>query len=229
MKAAGRPLKYITEASDLNPYISRWCVRRLLSAGEVAMQSELEKSKATIRNMLVDRAEKEYKVLSDTYDMIDRKSQAMTAIAGVFLAAIFSVASRIGADTSLIVRIPVSVIQCILLLSVGCAVTAMYARETKDPPTGAFCDGEYRKALDGVDLPAISKYEIDAHRNCMTRWHAANLDVDRCNHVKAGWLKLSQVSLIVAAIVTTGLTMTIIFKPELMQLKAPTNVTKPQT
>lgn len=61
---------------------------------------ELEKSKAAIRSLIVDRAEKEYKILSDTYDMIDRKSQAMTTIAGIFLAVVFSFASRIGVDTN---------------------------------------------------------------------------------------------------------------------------------
>ncbi|MGF6933868.1 hypothetical protein OKW41_003007 [Paraburkholderia sp. UCT70] len=166
-----------------------------------------------VTTSFISTAETEYKSLSTTYETIDRKAQATTAVAGVFLAAVFALASHVDGSTNSIVVWLVFLLMIVLLTCVVLAVGAMFARATELPPTAEQCLSECSPVILAADPDSFRQGRNRVYSKWADEWVEANRTVHAANQNKALWLFLSQIAVLVAAALTVFLGALLLFTP----------------
>ncbi|MFM0052797.1 hypothetical protein [Caballeronia grimmiae] len=166
-----------------------------------------------VTTSFISTAETEYKSLSTTYETIDRKAQATSAVAGVFLAAVFALASRVDGSTNSIVVWLIFLLMIVLLACIVLAVGAMFARATELPPTAEQCLSECSPVILAADADSFRQERNRVYRKWADEWVKANRTVHAANQNKAMWLFLSQIAVLVAAALTVFLGALLLFTP----------------
>jgi ABC-type polysaccharide/polyol phosphate export permease len=93
-----------------------------------------DKSKTDLLLFAFASAEAEYKDLSETWKLLDTKSQATTAIAGIFLAAVFNFVRPPATQWTHCVRLLLGLIVVALVVSILLALLAMRVRSVPSLP-----------------------------------------------------------------------------------------------
>ncbi|WP_207003846.1 hypothetical protein [Trinickia mobilis] len=177
-------------------------------------EQELRAAQRQLLESVIAAAGAEYKTLSDTYEMIDTKAQAATTIAGVFLAAMFSLSALRFHDS--VSAITIGCVFFIMLLLLACivfAIAAMYTRETEDPPCTNQCLPEAVKVLETKDIATFQDERLRLMKGWGDGWVRANVSVQKANGEKAVWLHRAQLTILAAAFITVLLGALLLFLP----------------
>lgn len=159
----------------------------------------------------------EFKSLSDTYVSIDEKAQSTTTIAGVFLAAMFSLSvMRFDHQVSGITIGAVFVIMLTLLGSVIFSIFAMFARQTELPPCANQCLPDCSNLLESDKGETFQRDRLKLTKTWAEAWVKANDSVHKANEAKANWLEKAQIAILVAALATVFLGALLLFSPAAM-------------
>lgn len=114
----------------------------------------------------------EFKELSDTWKQLDQKAQGTTAIAGIFLAAVFAWARDVPSNLTPFELTILSLVVLLLAFSIGCALSSMRVRTATLRPFGR---GTHDMADDCCgaieDDPTMA---ARFYRQLAKSWHEAN-------------------------------------------------------
>ena len=168
-----------------------------------------EKSKTDLLEFAFASAEAEYKDLSETWKLIDTKAQATTAIAGVFLAAVFNFVRPPGVSLAAPLTFLLGLSVGALVVSVLFALLAMRVRSVPALPASE------EAARMVTDLLAMPEAELEArHRGLLADtvnvWLPVNRQLQAANATKASWLERAQWCLMGAAILVAIVTISVL-------------------
>ena len=154
-------------------------------------------------------AEAEYKDLSETWKLLDAKAQATTAIAGIFLAAVFNFVRPPASQLPVSLRVLLGLVVVALVASVLLALLAMRIRSVPSLPASE------QAAAMVTDLLETAESEVQArHRGLLADtvnvWIPVNRKVQEANAAKAMWLERSQWSLMAAAVLVALVTVSVL-------------------
>jgi len=159
---------------------------------------------------VVNGYREEYAELSETWRHIDGKAQVTASISGVFLAAIFAFIRDIkSVIPSELMRIGMQFTIIILMLSVVFAVLALWIRNVSTAPLGQPLD-EITKDFLSVPEKERELRVYDFMRDQIEPWPEINQEIHKKNISKARFVISSQVSLLVAIIITAILSILMI-------------------
>jgi hypothetical protein len=151
----------------------------------------------------IERAEKEYKSYCETWDGIDRKAQATTTVAGVFLGALFAFIPQLHRHADIHVIAVILVEMVVLIVAIGASLWATSARGSSLPPCA---EEQLPNVLDRMAVPnnvgALKEAQLTMYQSWAKEWVTANASVDLANHVKSRFLRIGQGALFAAAFLT---------------------------
>lgn len=154
-----------------------------------------------------DRADHEHAELSEAWKLLDTKSQATTATAGVFVAAAFAFVRNTALDLtcSEVVLLALTVIA--LVISIYYAICAMQVKEIAMPPTGSEALNEIIAIFEKHTLPeSLDDRYIGLLGDSAKKWTGVNEKLRQELENKARLLRRSHGSLLVALLFVLLLT-----------------------
>jgi hypothetical protein len=162
------------------------------------------------------RYEGEYKELLDTWRDLERKAQAVTTIAGVFLAGVFVLIRQSGPSTGVAISLEIKMFLflaiILLLLAFFCAILVFNVRERYVAPSS---DVTHRLALDLLkvgDEKELQERILFFMHDRISAWKGTNENIAALNREKSQNLWWAQFFLIADIFVMSVIVMLLIFK-----------------
>jgi hypothetical protein len=162
------------------------------------------------------RYEDEYKELLDTWRDLERKAQATTTIAGVFLAGIFVLLRQSGSTTAVPLSSDIKVFLglaiLLLILAFFCAILVFSVRERYIAPSSAVT---HRLALDLLkvgDEQELQERLLFFLHDRISAWQGTNENIAALNREKSKSLWWAQIFLISDIFVMSVIVVLLIFK-----------------
>ena len=152
----------------------------------------------------------EFKELSETWKQLDQKAQGTTAIAGIFLAAVFAWARDVPSNLTPFDLTILALVVLLLAFSIGCALSSMRVRTATLPPFGKVMHEMAEDCCSAIqnDPATTSRF----YRELATSWQEANKELARQVGDKAHDAYSAQVVLFLAAAVASMLAIVAISK-----------------
>ncbi|HSU13139.1 hypothetical protein [Longimicrobium sp.] len=146
----------------------------------------------------------EYDLLVERWKGLETKAQGTVAIAGIFLAGIFTFIRDLKATSPALERWVLVLVALLLALTVALAVLALRVREIEDPVPGQEAE---RMVL---DICSLSVEEIPERMPGLFGeqfgvWREVNLRVRASVERKARWLRCAQSFLMAASLLMCGM------------------------
>ena len=113
--------------------------------------SDFPSSHNAVRAQVLSAYESEYRDLLEAWKLLETKSQGAIAISAIFLAAAFSFAKDLRAETGLPFRVVLSLSILSLLFSVVMAVLALRVRSAARAPNGVTFAAVAQPMLDSAE------------------------------------------------------------------------------
>jgi hypothetical protein len=131
----------------------------------------------------------EFKELSDTWKQLDQKAQGTTAIAGIFLAAVFAWAREVPKSMTSVELAILAIVTFLLVCSIGCALWSMRVRTATLPPFGKVTYEMAEDCCKALTVPgAVSSF----YRQLASSWDDANSSLALQANDKAHFARCAQ-------------------------------------
>lgn len=153
----------------------------------------------------LDSYREEYKEVWETWRSLDAKAQGSGAIAGVFLAAGLAWARDIPPDLAAPGRWLLGLALLAVVVAVAGTVFAMQVRTVQAPPLGDETADMVKDLLNAEPGDDQASRLAGFYADQASTWKDTNADMQRKNLWKAGWLRIAQFSLLVAAVLVAML------------------------
>jgi hypothetical protein len=153
---------------------------------------------AEVRAQLLDAYAAEYKDLLDSWRLIETKSQGAIAISGIFLAAAFSYAKDLKAETVILSRLPLVISILLLLYGVYTAVRALVIISAPRLPAGSAVEAMAAPLFRTAEA-GLATYSDKFVNDQLEVWRETNAKLADCVVAKAGYVRRCHWSLLLAA------------------------------
>lgn len=168
------------------------------SAGSAPTRQQLLES-------VLKACENEYKDLVDTWRVLESKAQALSSVAGIFIAATFAFARELQTSAPTSFRVALMAAVALLLLATAAGVAVLFVSSVKTPVTSA----ELGRMIDEV-LPLMRDgEELERYGNLLRDqarvWYQAIESLKAANARKSRFLLVGQSLLLGAAGLVSGL------------------------
>lgn len=154
---------------------------------------------------VVSACEFEYKDLVDSWRLLETKGQALSSVAGIFIAAAFAFARDLSTGTSRPLKLVLLLAVGALLWTIVWGVAALFVRAVQSP-LGA--SGKLALTDDLLRVQASPDFP-DRYRNFLRDqiavWEGALDSFRTANHQKARFLVAGQSTLLFASLLVTAL------------------------
>lgn len=154
---------------------------------------------------VVSACEFEYKDLVDAWRLLETKAQALSSVAGIFIAAAFAFARDLAGGTGKPLKFVLILAVGALLLTIGYGVVALFVRAVQSPLGGA---GKLALTDDLLTVRTSSEFP-ERYRNFLRDqirvWERALESFRDANFQKARCLVAGQCTLLVAAFLVSML------------------------
>ncbi len=149
----------------------------------------------------LDAHKAEYLEHSDNWKNLETKAQGAVAIAGIFLAVLFSWVHDIPQNYSCLEYFLLIASIVLLVSSVICAILGLKIRKVCFPPIGSM-DGDITIDILSIEDKKEFKERIPAFLNDQIHvWDETNKDIQNNNERKAKYIEVSQITIMAAACV----------------------------
>ncbi len=154
-----------------------------------------------------ERVQQEHVELSQAWALLDAKSQATAATAGVFIAAAFAFVQNSADVLSCPEKGILALTVTFLVVSIACSIGSMMIRTVAIPPTGSYTWDEINKIFKGQSLhESLDGRYIGLLSDAVKLWVASNVDFTIKQRSKARFLGYSHIFLLIASIFVLLLT-----------------------
>lgn len=164
-------------------------------------------TKKDFMEFAIGRADHEHAELSEAWKLLDTKSQATTATAGVFIAAAFAFVRNTALDLNCIEKILLCLTVTALVISIIYAIRSMRIREVAMPLTGLEALNDVTAIFEKHTPPeSLDERYIGLLGDSIKRWTVVNTKLHKDIAHKALLIKCSHRSLLVASLLILLLT-----------------------
>ena len=171
------------------------------------MTDELAKAKGELANRVLESYKFEYQDYTTWWNDIERKAQGTVAIAGIILAGTFAFVRQLDSATPLLEKGLLAAIVVLLLASIALSVVALFVREFHLPPGADKIEEIAREILDAPDVENLHDRVVGITYDEAPLWRECTNGLYVACRSKAGFVARAQVSLLIAAILITVVTL----------------------
>lgn len=164
----------------------------------------ITETKEHLRKSTIDAYYDEYKEYANYWRNLEAKSQGNVAVAGIFIAAAFTVITKTEPQLSEVERLLLLLSVGFLFMSVIFSILVLRIRRIPAPPLGSFADYTVKRLLEADDAEfheRLRRFRND-HVN---KWRSVMARTAKAVQLKADRLWVAQVLLILAVLMVAAL------------------------
>jgi hypothetical protein len=161
--------------------------------------TEQQTSTSDLQRFALESYRDEYRDLSEIWRNLDAKAQGLSAIAGVFLAAVLAWSRALPAEFGKHERFLIAGTIVLLFVAIVAAVCALQLRKVKKAPFGDETAGMVRDILPTMSPEDFSSRASNFYNDQMTAWKDTNRDIREKIQSKTSWLTFAQYTLLLTA------------------------------
>jgi hypothetical protein len=174
---------------------------------------DLPASVADLPRFTLETYREEYRDLSETWRNLDTKAQGLGAIAGIFLAALFTWARDMPATLGVGLRFLAVASIILLVVSIIAVVFALQVRRVAAPPFGEETADMVRDIVNKQRLEELADRLVGFCNDQITVWSDTNKDMSGKSKSKAAWIVFAQGALLLAAVLVAILAIVVVLRP----------------
>lgn len=176
--------------------------------GKRRMRAAADQTRLDLLDRTLRYCDDDYDLANATYAAIDSKAQASFGVAGIFVAGAVALLNGVADASNVSAWIVGGVVACYVLLvgAIVCSLVALKVRETETPIRSP---DVVRMTMDVLALPdeaLTAETRAGWYQEQVHTWSTAIEDVEKTNKIKARWLRLAQLSLMLAVAVAGAAT-----------------------